>query len=255
MTIRSIAKTAEKFMQDNSPLILTSMGVTGVVTVAYLTGKASFRASDILREEQERLDLYETSHPLETREKIQLVWKLYIPPVAVGVTTIACVITANRIGTRRAAAMAAAYSISEKAFDEYREKIKEKLGEKKEQGVRDEIAQDQVTRNPSKEVIVVGTGEVLCYESFTGRYFKSTVEAIKKAQNDINYLILNENYASLGDFYSKLGLQQTSYSEEVGWNGDHLLDIMFSTCLTDDGQPCISISFTADPIRSYYKFS
>ena len=253
--IKAVAKSVEKFLQDNSPLILTGVGVTGVVTVAYLTGKATFKAADLISAEQYELDLHEKSHPLDTKEKIKLVWKLYIPPAAVGVTTIACVVTANRIGTRRAAAMAAAYSLTEKAFEEYRQKIVEKLGEKKEQEVRDEIAQDQVKRNPAanSNVLVVGKGDVLCYESFSGRYFMSTVENIKKAQNDINYLILNENYASLGDFYDKIGLPGTDYSEEVGWNADHLLEVFFSGTISDDGQPCISISFATAPIRKYYR--
>ena len=155
----------------------------------------------------------------------------------------------------RAAAVAAAYTISEKAFSEYKEKVVERLGTPKEQKIRDEVAQDRVTKNPpnERETIITGGGEVLCYEAFTGRYFKSDMETLKKAQNDLNYVMLNDGYASLSDFYNKIDLPTTSYSDEIGWTSDKLLELNFSTVLSDDGRPCISIDFMAAPVRDYYK--
>lgn len=253
MTLTSLAKRTEKFLADNSPTVLTVVGVTGTITTAYLAAKASFKASEILDDELERRRLYNENSNPSLRESARLVWKEYIPAAGVGVTTITCIILANRIGNRRAAAMAAAYSISEKAFVEYKEKVVEKLGENKEREVRDEIAQDQVNANPTGEQVLVGDGNVLCFDSFTGRYFRGSMEIIKKAQNDTNYEILHNNYCSLGSFYDRLGLPPVSFSEEVGWNSDHLLEIEFSTVLADDGQPCLSMRFHVEPIRSYYK--
>ena len=151
--------------------------------------------------------------------------------------------------------MAAAYSISEKAFSEYKEKVIEKIGENKEQKVRDEIAQDQVNRNPvsTREVIITGNGDVLCYDSITGRYFQSNVESLRKAMNDTNHQIINDMYASLNDFYNRIGLPMTPYASEVGWNADRLLELQFSTVLSEDGRPCISVSYPLSPIRDYFR--
>lgn len=254
MTLITLAKRTEKFLADNSPVVLTAIGVTGTITTAYLTGRASYKANTLIRDEAATRRLYNKPDEFDLKECFLIVWKEYIPAAGVGVLTIACIITANRIGTRRAAAMAAAYSISEKAFTEYKEKVVEKLGENKERQVRDEIAQDQITNDPptGEQVLMEGV-QILCYDAFTGRYFKSTMEEIKKARNDINYQILHNNYCSLGEFYSLLGLPSTQFSEEVGWNSTHLLEIVFSSVLADNGQPVLSMRFDVEPIRGYYK--
>jgi hypothetical protein len=248
-----IAKTL-KLVADNSPTILTTIGVTGTVVTAYLTGRATFRASELIAIEE---TLVPSDAELTDKDKIGLVWREYIPAFAVGTLTIACIIGANRIGTRRAAALAAAYSLTEKAFDEYKDKVRDQIGAQREQRVRDEIAQDRVSANPvsSNQVIITGNGDVLCYDAITGRYFNSNVEAIRKAQNDINRDILHNLYATLSEFYGYIGLPSTSYSTEVGWNVDDYLDIDFSAVLSEDGRPCISISYQVSPIRGFSRLS
>lgn len=244
-----------KLFIDNSPTILTAVGVSGTVGTALLTGRATFKAAEIIEAETQeaRATTGDVSYEFKPRAKFDLVWKCYIPPVAVGAITVVCIIGANRIGMRRAAALAAAYSLAEKAFDEYRAKVQEHMGSQKEQRVRDDIAQDRVSANPvsTREVIITGTGEVLCYDSITGRYFMSNVESLRKAQNDINHEIIHNLYASLGDFYSKIGLPATEYSNEVGWNVDDVLDIDFSAVIAEDGRPCISITYNISPVRGY----
>jgi len=255
MNFLVIVKRVEKLVIDNSPAILTVLGVTGTITTAYLTGTASFKAAEILRKEgmieSDELD----SISFSFKDKFEYVWKCYIPAVGTGAVTVFCIVFANRIGMRRAAAVAAAYSISEKAFVEYKDKVIEKFGDNQEQKVRDEVAQDRVNRNPlnEREIIITGDGEVLCYEAFTGRYFKSSMEEVKRAQNDINAEIIHNSYASLSDFYNALGIGKTSCSDEVGWNTDKLLELKFTTVLSEDNRPCISIEFDVAPVRDYWR--
>jgi hypothetical protein len=250
-------KQIEKFAADNSPSILTAFGVAGTVTTAYLTGKAAFKAREVLLDLQYGPNLdYDSEYDILLEDQIKEPWKLYIPAAISGIGTVACIIGANRIGNRRAAAMAAAYSLSERAYAEYKDKVVQAMGVKKEQVVRDEIAQTRVAENPvnKQNVIITGNGEVLCYDAYTGRYFNSSVDMINKAQNAINHQILSDGYASLGDFYSIIGLDATSITNEVGWNADKLLEITFSTVLSDDDRPCVSINFSVMPVRDYYKF-
>lgn len=257
MSLSQVAKKFEKLLTDNSPVLLTSVGVAGTIATAVLTGKASFEAAKIINETERMRDIYSAypPEPLEPKEKVELVWKLYIPPVVVGAGTVSAIVLANRIGTRRAAAMAAAYTISEKAYTEYREKVVEKLGEAKEQEVRDEIAQQRVNANPpNSEVIIVDNGDVLFLESYTGRYFKSSMETVKKALNDTNYQMYSDMYASLGDFQQRVGLPRTSLSEEVGWTVEDKIDIEFSATLTEDQRPCIVMNYIVAPVREYHRF-
>lgn len=259
MILSKYAKLAEKIVADNSPTILTAVGVVGTVGTAILTGKATLKSTQLIRDEKfnrfletpEYMPGEEDIPPLDKVGVVKLVWKEYIPPVGSGALTVACIICANRISTRRAAAMAVAYSLSEKSIKEYKEKIQEKFGLNKSQQVKDEVAQDRVRENPNKGMVVVGPGNVLCYDEISGRYFESSMEDIKKAQNDTNYEILHSSYASLSDFYYRLGLPPTKYSEEVGWNTDHLLEISFSTVLADDQRPCLSLEYNVVPSRGY----
>jgi hypothetical protein len=81
------------------------------------------------------------------------------------------------------------------------------------------------------------------------------MEALRKAQNDINYQVMHDSYASLTDFYSMVGLAPTSNSDDVGWNSDKLLELQFSPVLTEGGRPCISIDFVVAPVRHYYRLN
>lgn len=244
---------AGKFLTDNSPALLTGVGVAGVVTTVVLTAKASFRAAQILREaETKRIE--ETGELLEPREMVELAWKLYIPPATAAVLTIAAIVFASRIGTRRAAAMTAAYALSEKLFDEYREKIVEKLGDRKEEEARAEIAQERVNANPPPDTLIATGASVLCMDAYTGRYFISDMETIRAAINDVNHRILGGDLCvSLTDFYEEIGLERTSMSDDVGWNIDKLLDVHFSSAIVNK-KPCLVMDFRTMPIRYFEHF-
>ena len=252
-----LAKRFEKLVTDNSPSILTAIGVTGALTTAYLTGKATLKAANLIQY-GEYGSIGNTKHrDFNTKDKAKLCWKFYIPAAVSATLTVAAIISANRIGSRRAAALAVAYSVSERAFEEYRNKVVQRLGDKKEQSLRDEIATERINRNPvdNKMVIITGRGEVLCYEEFTGRYFNSDMEALRKAQNDINEQVINDSYAALSDLYTLLGLPQTTNSDEVGWNLDRLLKLTYSYVGAEDGTPCISVGFSVFPVRFYNRLS
>lgn len=256
--ISELAKKAQFFVTENSTAILTGVGVAGTVATAILSGKASFKAAHILSDPDNRQRLLpegDRHRPINRMEQLQLIWPQYIPAVGVGAVTITSIIFSNRISTKEAAAMAAAYGLSERAFAEYKDKVVEKIGQNKETAVRDEIAQDRVNANPvnTRELILAGTGEVLCYDVLTGRYFQSSVEEIKRAENAVNYDIVNHDSASLSKFYDEIGLPPTPYSDSVGWDIDNRCDVKFSTVMSIDDRPCVSIDFGRWPKADYQK--
>lgn len=248
---------SRQFTQDNATEILTGVGVTGTITVAYLSGKASIKAFKLIAEEETRIMVeQDTLAPfslttLTTKEKIKLVWPIYVPTIGTTGLTVASIVLANRLSSKKAAALAAAYGLSERAFSEYKDKVAEHLTKAKEVKIREEIAQDRVDKNPVSQVIITGAGDVLCYDSLTGRYFESNIEAIKKAMNTINYRIMHNGPESLSAFYDEIGLPPTSMSDELGWNSNDLMDILFSTTMSTDERPCIAIDFTVPPTMGY----
>lgn len=261
MTFAELVNHGKKFVTDNAPTILATVGAVGVVGTAYLTGKATFEAAKLI-ENQNKFLAKPGLPPMDAKAKAKLCWRLYLPAAGVGVLTIAAIIGSNKIGTNRAAGLAAAYSLSERGFKEYKEHVKEKFGENKEREVRDELAQKQVNQNPpSPELIVLPQGRVLCKESWTGRYFHSTMEALKGAQNDINASALAGEFPSLTDFYHKVNssqLRPTQASDAVGWNEQNRLELMFSATLAEPVEggglvPVMVISFAEEPKPNFWK--
>ena len=265
ISAKVFAKQIEKFAIDNAPGILTGVGVVGAVSTAVLSVKATFSAAKKIQVEGERRDR-ETpvvmvdgklvqENPITTKDAVKLVWTDYIPPIISLNLTVAAIICANRVSAGRIAALATAYSLNEKRFGEYREKVVEKFNANKERQVRDDIAQDHVTENPPKDsqIIITGNGDVLCHDLPTGRYFKSNMEKLRQTMNNINAQVNEVGYATLSDFYVALGLKETPYSEELGWTTNKLFDIHFSAVLTDENQPCISIDYVVEPIRTRFR--
>lgn len=244
MKVPQVINTVVAPLKRNSTTILTTTSITGVVTTAYLTGKAAVQANHVLTAH----DIYDSSER-DRKERIKtrvgLVWKLYIPAAASGAVTIGCIVGTSRIGNKRTAAAQAAFVLTERAYSEYRSKVIEEYGERKDQGIRDSIAADRVANNPPPAILVAGTsaGNILCCELHTGRYFVSDMETLRRAQNDLNERLLRHDQCTLDDWYHLIGLPGISTSGDLGWNSDKLLELEFTTVLTDDGRPCLAFNY------------
>jgi len=277
ITIPNWAKNLIGEISKNSPVILVGLGVTGVVSTAILASRASTKAVSILEDElYKRYSELENPEPyyewlgfdkdcghipslefskqqrlmFNKKEIVKYTWKCYAPAVAVGAVTIACIIGAHKVHLRRNAAIASLYSLTETAFKEYQDKIVETIGKNKELKVRDNISGDRISRNPpgEAEIIFTGKGETLCYDSMSGRYFKTDIDKVKRIQNDLNRNLMSEGFISLNELYDELGLSNIRLGEDVGWNIDKsLIDISFSAQLTDTNDPCLVLNYTVIP--------
>jgi hypothetical protein len=243
-----VLRNLQRFTIHNSPAILTSIGVVGVISTAVLTAKAAFTSASILEEA-----LSARQAPMDRRETVQMVWREFVPPAVVGAVTLAAIIGANHIGGRRAAAFATAYKLSEKMAEEYRQKVVDTIGREKEDLLRGELTKDRVERVPGVETIVLGEGEVVFYDEWSGRAFKKTIDEVANAVNQLNYQINQSWCASLTEFYDLLGLPKTRVSDDYGWNSDELLEPYYSSTLLEDGRPARSISFNVQPFQNYNK--
>lgn len=255
MNLKPFLRSAQRFALENSPSILTALGVAGTVTTAVLTGRAAYSSAFLLQEAwNNRPQMQgEDLEPLTKKEELQLVWKEFIPPVVVGAITLTAIIGANRVGARKAAAMAAAFKISEKMAEEYRAKVIEHIGDKKEEMVRSEVLKDRLQRFDGVETIILGDGEILFYDSWSDRAFRSTIDRVEAAVNQVNFEI-NRNWSvSLTEFYDFIGLKKTAVSDDFGWNTDQLLEPYYTACLLDDGKPAREIRFATQPFQKFNK--
>lgn len=236
MSTQDILIRANHYLSKNKTTILTSIAISGVIGVIALATKATFESA-------KELEAANIPEDAGVKAKAKVVWKNYIPTAIVGSATVGCIVAAQKVGAKKAVAAQAAFVVSERLFSEYKEKVAEQIGTKKEKAIRDAIAQDKVTKDNPKQVIVTGAGVVLCCEGYTGRYFNSDMESIRKAENTINAKLNSHDYASLSDLYYLLKIPETSVSDKLGWDSGRLLELDFSTTLTPAGQPCLVFNY------------
>ena len=250
--LASMAKSIRAGAIKHSPEILVGLGVSGMIATAVLAATATPKALKLIANRAEEEDC--AVEDLTTGEKVKACWKCYIPAAVTGITSAACIIGAHSVDARRNAALAAAYALSDSTLREYKAKVVEVVGEKKEQTIREKVAEEKLKKNPinSSEVIVTGTGTTRCYDDFAGRYFESDIDKIKNAAINLNYQLLNSMYVSLNDFYDELGLEHTKLGDLVGWRVDRgKVDISFSAHLASDGKPCLVLEYNVEPEYDY----
>ena len=249
-----MANTRE-FINKRSPEILTGIGIAGMITTTALAVRATPKALELIEEKKDE----DAVDELSSLEVVKTAWKPYIPAAVTGIVSVACLIGASSANAKRNAALATAYKLSETALSEYREKVVETIGEKKEKTVRDKVAEERVKNNPvsKSEVIVTNNGTTLCFDPISARYFKSSIDKIKRAENELNKQMLHDisGYVSLNDFYDELGLDHTTIGDDLGWNVNKLIDISFSSQLNDNGEPSVVLDYLVAPKSNFYKFS
>lgn len=269
-----------KIVHKQLPTILTGLAVGGVIGTVVLAVRATPKAIMLAEEHHKKLyderdrefenySLEEFSgvsddHPWYLRttkmaklDLVKIAWRPYLPAVGMGLVTLACIIGANSINHKRNAALVSAAAISELALKEYQDKVVETLGEKSDRKVRDEIAKSRILDNSaptSKELMIVDNNDMLCYDAYSGRYFKGNIEEIRRGVNELNRIMMCGERVSLNDFFYQLGLKPTKFGDEVGWAFDYgrpLMELDFSSTLTDDGRPCLVVGYRNPPTVNF----
>lgn len=249
-TIPTALRNLQNAAKKHSPEILTGIGIAGMITTTIMAVRATPKALMLIEEKKDELDTDE----LTAKETVIAAWACYIPAAVTGTVSICCLIGASSVNIRRRAALATAYTLSESALKEYQEKVVETIGEKKEQSIRDAVAKDKIEKNPASncEVFITEKGNTLCFDAVSGRYFKSDIDKIKKAENELNRRMRDEMYISLNEFYYEIGLDGISIGDELGWNIDNgYIELQFSSQLDDNGTPCLVLGYLVEPRYDY----
>lgn len=243
-------KALARLIRQKSPELLAGIGIAGMLATVVLAVKATPKAVRIIDKMKE-----EQNDPPKKTEIVKATWKCYIPAAVSGSISLVCLFASLVLNSKRSAALAAAYALSETARKEYAEKVTEIVGEKTEKEITDSIAKDKMEKAPvsKQEVYITEHGNTLCYDSLSGRYFRSDMEKIRSATNELNSRMMRENYISLNEFYYEIGLSGIEIGGWLGWNisTTGLIDLSFSSQITDDGSPCLVISHHNPPEYDY----
>lgn len=253
-SFKTLMSNAGKSIERHSPEILLGVGIVGIGTSIVLAVKATPKAMELIEQKKEE----EQVEKLTAVETVKTTWKCYIPTAVTTACTVMCLIKSNSEHTKRTAALATAYEFSRTALEQYKDKVVKVVGEKKAEKVKEEVAKEQVEeatkQNGSTIVMMNNNDDVYCIDSLSGQMFSSNIDKIKKAENEINYTLLNESYTSLNTFYSLIGAETSRLGSELGWNIDFgKLEINYTTQIGDNGKPCLVIEYNVLPRYEYWK--
>lgn len=256
-SMTELFKGVKMTLSRHSPEILTGLGIAGMITTTILAVRATPKALELINDKKEELEIDQTER-LTVVETVKTTWKCYIPAAVTGATSVACLISASSVNVRRNAALTAAYNLSATALSEYKDKVIETVGEKKEQLVRDKVAEERLKKEPANQsaIIISGKGNTRCFDTITKQRFTSDIETIRGIVNDLNERMINgEDCISLNEFYYELGIDGTTIGDELGWNISRgKIKVDFNAQLDTDGVPCIVIDYVVPPEYGFNRY-
>lgn len=249
---RQILKT-----QKHAPTILFGAGVVGVVATTVMASKATLKLDEIITETNDKYDLAKAildrgeanyqeadyNHDLIVIKvtAAKQIGRLYGPSVVVGVISIACLTGSHRILTKRNVALTAAYSVLEKGFNEYRQRVIDEYGEEKEAEIRYSVETREIEttgkdgKKSKKNENKIGPKSASIY----ARYFDDSSTSwqkqpeyntffLKCQQNYANDLLTARGHLFLNEVYDMLGIKRSQAGSVVGWvvskDGDNFVD-------------------------------
>ncbi len=248
----------KKFCVDNSPSILTGIGVVGVVSTAVVTAKLTPKALDIL-EERERFKQEEYGESLTAFEKVLAVTPTYMPAILMGLATCSCILGANHINQTRQASLATAYTYLDSLFKEYRCKVKEVYGEDGEKKIVEEMQKDIELYEKYGSLFEPR----LFYDEYSKRYFEMSMYELRDAEYKMNRMFNFLGRLTLNEVYEFFNLKPTDLGEKIGWSafkdweciGYSWIEINLEQVVTPDGLDALAIHFVMEPTDDYSKWN
>lgn len=241
---------------EKTPLVLTIVSCTGVVATAVMVARAAPKASRVLAEvKAERMQ-----DKLPPQVVFKHTWKIYAPAVSVGLITVGSIITMNRVNARNAAILSAGAALATNALKDYQQHVLEEIGAEKESKIRDRMAKDTLASSSTVDedldlFLLSGEGQVVCYDSLSGRYFTHNANDIRKVENDLNREIISNMSISLNDLYSALGIEEVEVGEILGFNIDNMIDFHFSAQLSPKKRPILVLSHINMPVPNFHSLT
>ena len=246
----------------HSSALYTAVGVTsgfGSVISGIAVTPENVRKLDNEKAERERL-----GYPQMTLwEIVKMVGPSYIPCILLFGTSAACFILNTLKAERKIATLAGLYSMSEKSFEEYRNKVRDMFGERKEAKVRDEVASDKAKLAAGNTVayIYTGDGNYPCLDAWSNTKFRSSQLAIERARVEVLDRLRNEMYISLAEVYDEMNLPLRrdqnnrvliDYSD-IGWKDSDDLQFIYTYTCDNTGEPMMVITFSPSPHTDFNK--
>ena len=247
--MNNLLNRSQRFLKRNGSTILTCVGSAGVIATSVMAVKATPKAWHHLELAKE-----EKGEDLTALEVVRVAGPAYIPSILVGASTIACIFGANILNKRQQAAITSAYALLSSSYSEYKNKVKEMLGEEGHAEVRDAIAKDKY----DPDGIEIDKDKELFYDEFSGEYFQATMAQVLDAEYQLNRDIQTQGWATLDDYYNALGIDYDD-GGVLGWSeGGNFarywqswIDFSHTKTVLDDGLEVTIITIWGEPYPEF----
>ena len=199
----------------------------------------------------EVIDEEELITDLPAKTKVAVCWKEFIIPASLTAAGFIFLFSSVKDSKKQIATLAALYGMSETAFHEYKEQTKLIAGEKKEAEIRSAVDKKMVESHPARENLIIPSragGDTLCYDATGNRYFRSDINTIKSAINNLNYRLRDEMRIPVNDYYRELDIPTIPLGDDIGWDIENgMLEPAFNTELAENDEPVLVVSFYVGP--------
>ena len=260
--INSVISTGTKlltFCSENSQTILSVIELTSAGLAVF---SAVEETIDITRAIDAENDYREARgmDPMSGGEIARIAVPHYIPTtVFLGITVGSCCLK-NKITNEKLAGLAALYSLERSNNLEYRKKVKEQLGERKEQKIREAINADRAAAVDTRTTVIYNTGngnQLVSIKYSTTGPFHSSKPKIEAAINRFNASMIGGIYTrTYQELLTEFDIPPDMIPDLAygcGWNSEHLVEPIFDAKLTADGVPMLIVDFLDPPKPEYLK--
>ena len=250
MNKKKLLKAAERAV----PTVLSCLAVVGTAATAVMAAKATPKAVKLLQEAEE-----ERGRPLTKREIVKAAAPAYIPAILTGAATVACIVGANILNKHQQASITSAYVALDQAYKRYRKAANEVYGEDADTKIHAQMAdKPYISANgcsiydPETDP---GAETRMFYDSYSQRYFESTIPAVLNALYHLNRNLALRGDVTVNELYQFLGIEKIENGDDIGWTFDDLMEdgmiwLDFENKFTklEDGMECCIITACIEPL-------
>lgn len=245
----------KRYVKSHKSLFLTLAASTGVVLTGIFAGTGTIKANEIIKSEEKKAEIEDVE--LTKIDIFLLTWKCYIPAVASGVGSIACIFGLNVLNKKQQEQLISAYALLNNTYHEYRKQIIERYGEEVDEEIRDRIGYPAI--NECASICRIDCDypdeKAIFYDPISGNSVTKYEREIMAAEYHLNRNFIIFGAVDLNSFYEFLGMPLTDKGEKDGWSlcdGYCWIDFEHRLLSRDDGgMPVYSIDVVFEPHEEY----
>lgn len=246
-------------IKKHKRLILTIVTIAGEAVAIYEAIKNGPTFEKVLEDCKKKKEAGEKIDVKAVAKELAIPAAKVVGPFAVSVTATVINSKDHKEAIEAVQTLTTLYSATKTGYEEYKKATKEVVGEETEKEIESATYKEKcfsdMKTGQLDQVYHTGHGVTKFFDAWSGRYFISDANYIKKVMNDCNQRLMVENYLSLNEFYEDLDLQPIDGGKDLGWNSEYGLIDLYIDYVSDEGdQPLGIIKFINAPSWRYHRW-